>query len=125
GVKKLVLPEGGDERVRQAALRIEAEGFAKAIIFEKAREDRLEHYARLYLTGRPDAGEKVAKRLVSKPLYYAGMMVKAGDADAMLAGVAHPTARIIEAGMMTIGLAQDIQTPSSFFLMKLSNRSLI
>ena len=61
----------------------------------------------------------------SKPLFHAGLMVAAGDADAMLAGVSHPTARIIEAGMMTIGLAKGIQTPSSFFLMRLSNRSLI
>ena len=124
-MKRLVLPEGGDERIRQAALRIEGDGFAKVIIFEKAPEDRAEHYSKLYLTGRPDAGDKVARRLVAKPLYYAGMMVKAGDADAMLAGVSHPTARIIEAGMMTIGLAQGIQTPSSFFLMKLANRSLV
>jgi phosphate acetyltransferase len=124
-LKRLVLPEGGDERIRQAALRIEAEGFAKAIAFERAPEDRLEHYAGLYLAGRPDAGAKVARRLLARPLYYAGMMVKAGDADAMLAGVAHPTARIIEAGMMTIGLAEGIRTPSSFFLMRLSNRSFI
>ena len=54
-MKRLVLPEGGDERVRRAALRIEAEGFGKVIIFEKAPEDRVEHYAKLYLTGRPDA----------------------------------------------------------------------
>ena len=32
-----------------------------------------------------------------KPLFHAGMMVRAGDADAMVAGVAHPTARVIEA----------------------------
>ena len=124
-MKRLVLPEGGDERIRQAALRIEAEGLAKAITFESAPEDRLERYAGLYLAGRPDAGAKVAKRLVSKPLYYAGMMVKAGDADAMLAGVAHPTARIIEAGMMTIGLADGINTPSSFFKMVLKEKSLL
>jgi len=124
-LKRLVLPEGGDERIRQAALRIEAEGFAKAIAFEKAPEDRVEHYAGLYLAGRPDAGAKVARRLLAKPLYYAGMMVKAGDADAMLAGVAHPTARIIEAGMMTIGLASGIQTPSSFFLMVLKEKSFV
>ena len=42
-----------------------------------------------------------------------------GDADAMVAGVANPTARVIEAGMMTIGLAPGIDTPSSFFLMVL------
>jgi phosphate acetyltransferase len=50
------------------------------------------------------------------------MMVKAGDADAMLAGVTHPTARIIEAGLMTIGLAPGIRTPSSFFLMVLKEK---
>ncbi|MGZ9067793.1 MAG: phosphate acyltransferase, partial [Burkholderiales bacterium] len=60
-----------------------------------------------------------------KPLMYAGMMVKAGDADAMLAGVAHPTARVIEAGLMTIGLAEGIRTPSSFFLIILDERVLI
>jgi len=52
-------------------------------------------------------------------------MVKAGDADAMLAGAAHPTARVIEAGMMTIGLAPGITTPSSFFLIALPGRLLI
>jgi phosphate acetyltransferase len=53
------------------------------------------------------------------------MMVKAGHADAMLAGVAHPTARVIEAGMMTIGLAPGIRTPSSFFLMVVGERVLL
>jgi phosphotransacetylase len=40
---------------------------------------------------------------------FGGMMLRAGDVDAMLAGVAHPTARVIEAEMadaMTTGLQQ-------------------
>jgi phosphate acetyltransferase len=77
-------------------------------------------YAALY-PGNP----KVARRALAKPLFYAGMMVKAGDADAMLAGVSHPTARVIEAGLMTIGLAGGIRTPSSFFLMALKDRTLL
>ncbi len=52
-------------------------------------------------------------------------MVRAGDAEAMLAGVSHPTARIIEAGLLTIGLAEGIRTPSSFFLMALEDRALL
>ena len=124
-MKRLVLPEGGDERIREAARRIQSEGIAEPVVFEAAPAERLDRYAELYLTGRPESGAKVARRLVAKPLYYAGMMVKAGDADAMLAGVAHPTARILEAGMMTIGLAQGIQTPSSFFLMALKDRKLL
>jgi phosphate acetyltransferase len=123
-MKRLVLPEGGDERIREAAMRIEAEGVAQAIVFESPPAERIDRYAGLYVAARPDAA-KIARRLVSKPLFYAGMMVKAGDADAMLAGVSHPTARIIEAGLLTVGLADGIRTPSSFFLMKLPGRSII
>jgi phosphate acetyltransferase len=111
--------------VREAARRIESKGIAKAILLEAPRTEALERYAALYLATRPEAGVKVARRLVAKPLYHAGMMVKAGDADAMLAGVAHPTARIIEAGLMTVGLAPGIRTASSFFLMKLPGRTLV
>jgi len=123
-MKRIVLPEGGDERISEAARRIQAEGIAKAIVFDAPPAERLDHYAALYLAARPDAA-KIARRLVAKPLYYAGMMVKAGDADAMLAGVAHPTARIIEAGLLTVGLAEGIRTPSSFFLMVLKEKSLL
>jgi phosphate acetyltransferase len=123
-VKRIVLPEGGDARIREAAQRIEAEGIAQAIVFETPPPERLARYAELYVAARPDAA-KIARRLVSKPLYHAGMMVKAGDADAMLAGVANPTARIVEAGLLTVGLAEGIRTPSSFFLMKLKGRALV
>ena len=123
-MKRIVLPEGGDERIREAARRIEAEGVAQAIVFDAPPADRLDHFAALYLAARPDAA-KIARRLVSRPLYYAGMMLKAGDADAMLAGAAHPTARIIEAGLLTVGLAEGIRTPSSFFLMVLKERSFL
>jgi phosphate acetyltransferase len=52
-------------------------------------------------------------------------MVATGEADVMLAGAANPTARVIEAAMMTIGLAKDIATPSSFFLMQWPDRQLL
>ena len=60
---------------------------------------------------------EMATRLVAKPLYFGGMMVRQGDADAMVAGAANPTRRVIEAGLMTIGLAPGISLPSSYFLM--------
>jgi phosphate acetyltransferase len=59
----------------------------------------------------------MATRLASKPLYFAGMMLREGHADAMVAGCANPTRRVIEAGLMTVGLADDIALPSSYFLM--------
>ena len=115
-----MLPEVDDERIVDAARRLKDEGLAKPILPRDLElNPRLAAYAELY--GNP----RVAQRAVRKPLMFAGMMVKAGDADAMLAGVAHPTARVIEAGLMTIGLAEGIRTPSSFFLMILREKVLI
>lgn len=135
-----MLPEGHDERIVAAARRLRDDGVALPVLLGGEAEvtaaaqcagvaldglevvnpehsARLSDYGTLYAEGRPSANPKLALRLVRKPLFFAGMMVKAGDAQAMLAGVASTTARVIEAGMMTIGLAEGIRTPSSFFLM--------
>ena len=128
---RVVFPEGGDERIVEAARRLKNGGIAEPVMLgdiEAGRIDvngRLDAYAALYMQGRPDSNPKLARRIAAKPLFHAGLMVKAGDADAMLAGVAHPTARVIEAGMMTVGLAEGVAMPSSFFVMALADRVLI
>ncbi|MGH8704313.1 MAG: phosphate acyltransferase [Burkholderiales bacterium] len=142
GNKRLVLPEGHDERIVAAALRLRDMGVARPILLGRRDElkraacegievldpeesTKLGAYAALYLAGRPEASEKVARRLVAKPLFHAGMMVRAGDADALLAGAASTTGRVIEAGRMTVGLALGVETPSSFFLMVFPDRTLV
>jgi phosphate acetyltransferase len=115
------MPETTDERIVAAARRLRDEGIAEPILPTDIESDpRLDAYAALY-----PGNARVAARAVRKPLFHAAMMVKAGDADAMVAGVAHPTARVIEAGMMTIGLAPGCATPSSFFLMLAGDRVLM
>ena len=69
--------------------------------------------------------EVMAERLLLKPLYRAGAMLAAGKADAMVAGAANATSRVIEAGLMTVGLEKGIETPSSFFLMRWPDRQLV
>lgn len=123
---RVVFPEGADERIIAAARHLCDQGLAEPILLDKPESsDRLDAYAALYVEGRPDTNPKVARRLAAKPLFHGGLMVKAGDADAMVAGVACPTARVIEAGMMTVGLAPGIDTPSSFFLIVLPDRILV
>ncbi len=118
---RIVLPETTDERIVEAARRLKAQGIAQPVLPDPDKEqEKLKRYSELY-PGNP----RIAERAVRRPLFFAGMMVKAGDADAVLAGVAHPTARVIEAGMMTIGLAPGISTPSSFFLMIFSDKVLL
>jgi phosphate acetyltransferase len=132
--RRVVFPEGHDERILAVARRLANEGIAQPIVLsagpsidgveviDPEKSSHVGAYAELYASGRPGAGGKVAERLVRKPLFYAGMMVRAGDADAMIAGVANPTGRVIEAGLMTVGLAEGIRTPSSFFLMIVPGR---
>jgi phosphate acetyltransferase len=54
-------------------------------------------------------------------MFHAGLMVRTGQADAMVAGVTCATGRVIEAAMMTIGLAAQVATPSSCFLITVTD----
>ena len=57
-MKRLVLPEGGDERIRAAARRIEAEGIAQPIVLEAIAPERIERYAELYPGRAPGCGRE-------------------------------------------------------------------
>jgi phosphate acetyltransferase len=87
-------------------------------VIDPASSDKLDVYAERYSRKR-DLDVKIARRVVKRPLCFAGMMVAEGAADAMVGGVATPTALVIQAGVLTVGLAPGIDTPSSFFLMVL------
>jgi phosphate acetyltransferase len=135
----VVLPEGGDGRIVAAARVLVDQGLARPILIgardevaaaaaaagvelggltvvdsKAAADDRL---GACVVSLRPSMTAATARKLVAKPLYLGGALVAVGDAHAMVAGVAHPTKRVIEASLMTIGLVAGIKTPSSFFLM--------
>lgn len=123
---KLVMPEGEDERIRAAAERFRREDLAEPVVFgaEDVPESGASHIA-IIRRRREKMNDAMAARLLKKPLYRAGAAVAAGEAHAMLAGAANPTARVIEAALMTIGPAEGIDTPSSFFLMQWPDRRLV
>jgi phosphate acetyltransferase len=146
--RRLVFPEGADRRILEAArflhdgqlarvsllgcpdeIHQAARGAAVSLdgfrMIDPARDDRGPEFARLYQLGRPRTREAVAQRLVRKPLFFGGMLVRSGAADALLAGIANPTARVVEAGLMTVGLAPGTSSPSSFFLLMLPDRPTI
>jgi len=138
--RTVALPEGGEPRVLAAARRLADERIARplvlgaadavaaaaeaagvglagiAVVDPQASGD-LDRFAAAYAEARGTVEPKVARRLVRKPLYFAGMMVREGDAAALVGGTDNPTRRVIEAGLLTVGLAPGIATPSSLFLM--------
>ena len=136
----VVLPEGRDERIVTAARRLKDEGIAEPIILGRAEQiraaattagahldgivtldpkqsDKLDAYVSRYLQARDDLPAAVARRVVSKPAFYGGMMVACGDADIMVGGAATATATMILSGTMTVGLLKGVATASSYFLM--------
>ena len=138
--RKIVLPEGEDARIVAAALRLIKDKIAQPILlgapdkirsvvngiggsldgielFDPRNDARLKSYGAACAAARASMTAAIATRLVAKPLYFGGMMVRQGDADAMVAGASNPTRRVIEAGLMTVGLAEGITLPSSCFLM--------
>lgn len=142
--RKIVLPEGDDARIVAAAARLKNEKIAQPIllgatgtigtiaaqagvsldgitIVDPRSNAKLQSYGAALASVRDSMTPAMATRLASKPLYFGGMMVRQGDADAMVAGAANPTRRVIEAGLMTVGLANGIALPSSYFLIVVPN----
>jgi len=140
--KKIVLPEGEEERILKAAEISTREGIANPIllgnedailkrasdlninlknvkILNPAESPDLERYAALYCEVRKgkNVNERIAKRILRKSLYFGAMMVRVGDADGMVAGAVNLTASVIRAGSLIIGLQRGISTSSSFFVM--------
>ncbi len=138
--KKIVLPER-DERIVEAASLLHEQGIAVPVLLgsreeiaavaEKVNADvsgiecidpamvKCEEYAQAYVDfrGADKVSKRIAARLMRKPLFYGAVMVRAGDADGLVAGAATTTANVLRAGALAIGTASDIANPSSFFIM--------
>lgn len=112
---RVVMPETDDERIVQAAQRLEAEGLAEVVGVEAARPASA--YVDLILAARPKTRPALAEKMLEKPMVRAAAMVAAGEAAALVAGAATATRRVIEAASLTIGLDEGVTAPSSFFLM--------
>ncbi len=64
-----------------------------------------------------------ARKMLTAPdnLYYAGMMVRMGDAGGCVAGATSTTGNVIRSAIQTIGTAPGFKTVSSFFIMVTKN----
>jgi phosphate acetyltransferase len=140
----VVLPESYDERMLFAAekivkeelarvvilgdpAKIQAEAAAKGVnlagveLLNPADSPKLEQYVADFVELRKAKGmtPEEARALLTAPdnLYYAGMMVRNGDAGGQVAGATGTTGNVLKAAFQTVGPAKGIKTVSSFFLM--------
>lgn len=141
----LVLPESLEPRTLQAADRVIAEKIADVIfigkrdaILDKAFELGLPHieearfadpedveftepYAELFKKLRERKGISIeeARAQVLNPLYLGCLMIKRGDADAMVAGAMAPTSHVLRAAFQVIKTKPGISVVSGAFIMLL------
>jgi phosphate acetyltransferase len=141
--KRLVLPEGTEERTVAAAAIMAAQHIAGEVILlgndaeiqevaakrgvsladvktiDPLTSDRGEEFAAEYYELRKKKGitEEQAREDIKNPMRFGAMMVRKGYADAMVSGAASPTADVIRAGLTIIGTAPGIKTATSTFVM--------
>lgn len=139
--KTIVLPESMDRRTFEAAAEILAEGIANlviigtpeeieknsagldisgAIIVNPATYEKTEKYIDLLVEIRKDKGmtrEEAEKLLMTEYMYYACVMVKAGDADGAVSGACHSTANTLKPALQVVKTKPGTKLVSAFFLM--------
>jgi phosphate acetyltransferase len=138
----IVLPEGEDHRAIVAAARVAREGFARITLLgrekiiaaaaaelgvkldgltqlDPATSPNLRKYAQIYFERRRARGVTLeeAGDIARRPLFFAALMVAAGDAAGSVGGAANTTAETVRAALHAIGLAPEYKLVSSFFLM--------
>ncbi|MFG6424888.1 MAG: phosphate acetyltransferase [Muribaculaceae bacterium] len=143
--QRLVLPESKEPRTLQAAERILADKIAEIIFLGKKEEilaeaEKLglkhiaearfhnpddtsftEKYAELFCELRKKKGVTLedARYTVKNPLYLGCLLIKAGDADAMVAGALSPTSSVLRAAFQVLKTKPGISVVSGAFIMLL------
>jgi phosphate acetyltransferase len=117
---RIVLPEGTDARVIEAAGILERERLAEPILVDDDLVDRRrEELGELLFGRRKHKGMTLDQALAAAEnrLVFAALMVRAGDADGFVGGAVATSAETSRAAILGIGPAPGVSTVSSFFLM--------
>ena len=146
---KIVLPEGGEPRVVQAAAYISREKIADIILLEnphnieKALKEKnadmgriniidiensplLGKYIDMFYALRKHKGiskEDARNAIINNSLYFGALMVKDGLADGLVAGAINTTRDVARSALWCIGLDRNIKTMSSSFIMILPDKN--
>jgi len=147
--KRIVLPEGYEERTIRAADIAIGEGLAKIILIgdpaamksnaaslglkniEKAvmvdpvSHPQKEHYINMMVELRKNKGmtKEEASKLIEDPLYLGVLMIKNGDADGEVSGADHSTGDVLRPAFHYVKTAPGISVVSGAFIMILPDKN--
>lgn len=148
--RRLVLPEGAEERILRAAEILLRRGVADltllgrpddiarrtrelgvdisgAAVVDPATSPWRDEFAEAYAKLRAHRGmtAELAHDIVAQPNYFGTMMVHTGHADGMVSGATHTTAATIRPAFEIIRTVPGVSVASSVFFMLLADRVLV
>ena len=139
--KRIVLPEGSDERILRAAAQLSGEGIVEPVLVgnpdqvqQKATELNLnfDHVDILNPEDYPEfeamvasfverrkgkATEEQARKMLLDENYFGTMLVYMGKADGLVSGAAHSTADTVRPALQIIKTKPGIKKTSGVFIM--------
>lgn len=109
---------GNPDQVREEASKVGVE-LDKAILVDPKTDSRRDQYAAIMVEIRKNKGltTEEALRLLDDPLYFAPLMIKAGDADGELAGAINATGDVLRPAFQYVKTAPGVSVVSGAFLM--------
>jgi phosphate acetyltransferase len=138
--KTIAFPEGGDPRVLEAAARLAREGIVRPVLIgapprpapagvtfiDPDSSPLLRKYAALYHERRRAKGvtQIEAEAIARRPLYFASLMVAAGDADGSVGGAVNSTGETVRAALHAVGPDPRSKLVSSVFIMALQDPAI-
>ncbi|MEY9926724.1 phosphate acetyltransferase [Catenulispora sp. GP43] len=148
--RRIVLPEGGDDRILRAADIVARRGAADLLVLGEEEKVRaranalgldlagvrivsptdpvlVEEFAHEYTRLREHKGMTLdkARDIVQDVSYFGTMMVHTGRADGMVSGAVHTTAHTIRPAFEIIRTGPGVSVVSSVFFMLLADRVLV
>ncbi len=149
--RRIVLPEGAEDRTIQAADFLIGEGIAQIILLgSKGRiKDQAARYSLKYISqaqivdpyridskdeeryiemmvklrGAKGVTSDIAAKQLQDPLYLGAVMVKAGDVDGEVAGAVNYTGDVLRPALQYVKTAPGISVVSGAFIMRIPDKS--
>ncbi len=145
--KKIVMPEGENDKIIKAVKTAIEEGIAKPILLgdkkileEKLKEhnvdksevtiidpknsSKLEQYAKIFHDIRKRKGITLneAREMMQKPNVYGCMMVQEGEADGMLSGLTMHYPDTIKPALQIVKMREDIKKVAGLYILMIQDR---
>ena len=118
--KRIVLPEGDDPRVQEAARRLERDGLGVVeLLGRPLPASRLPALIQHLRARHPEkfSDDAAARAALRHPLVFGAALVGLGRADVMVGGACYPSGDTIRAALWGVGTAPGITTVSGAFYM--------